>query len=897
MSASFATRLLFFHVSAGHMVTTLNFPGLPGEIVLLFSFFVIVVIVGWTLAQLHSTVFNLQETLVLAGFGVVFVIYVFATLFRARPHFKQNLTGVFPELNHIAKKYFVIPSAVSIGVMLYDLACADLAWNARVSVNHDVEYPSHEYCHLVNLGASLAYTGLVFTHCADAGSNVSQENFAAQNATFNGDSYTLYASSKLECEQEAALRQTEYFAWNDNNKTCQAFNFCNEWAFEDEFDGAQWTGFVRCVRVVEKYWTTIMSYEFSQGFVLCAVHILVAMTAIGMRRIYLLDPYSMMSQAGMSKHFEMHSQASLRHFMGCLRKLDAWTMRLVFVALLMVSWVLVLQPSFSTVPGTPLVLYQPKFSGWFMRAIGQDNIFSNFQPANIAAYVLNAVCCLILGFGAPLAAIVTRCAQKAVLRSRMQSNFNSPAEELKRSSSHAVVYGHDDTDAEVELPEMGITRPGLRRVQSSAPQMDIEEAVRHFKCISDMPQISEFVSALSLFDRTFRRGGFSGDEAFNLGLVRLCGNSIDALVSQIKAASSTYNDRDCELIQQRLREPHKAVYCMAMIGVVQEAQFPKFAVLAQRLAEETETTSAMMLQQDSFDAGLIHRTGLTDASLRDNTESTKLLMRLYAHAQRDKLLYDYLVNAIAQKTDAMVQIATLKSISRTCEKIVFKGLNPVRNVNRVFDVVRGYLVFSNMTNMLMALNHLIACSTNLPEDIKNELGDAKVALAKDLPRIELVRVKNRLLHPTEGGWSDVMLNLRVQRPSSFQAGRPIDFQKLQQTLKHGSDFVPETEPYSTVCELQLINASMFTVRHKMAGHQNYVKYRTAKEVLAIRQLESTRQPQPQEAVPEEWVRMHEKRIAQEGVDLVQLDETVSRLSARIKHDASQENANGDVAHE
>ena len=59
-----------------------------------------------------------------------------------------------------------------------------------------------------------------------------------------------------------------------------------------------------------------------------------------------------------------------------------------------------------------------------------------------------------------------------------------------------------------------------------------------------------------------------------------------------------------------------------------------------------------------------------------------------------------------------------------------------------------YLVFSDMTSMLMAMNHLLAVCGNIPN---SDLGDAKVALAKDLPPVRIVRVKNRMLHPTAVG--------------------------------------------------------------------------------------------------------------------------------------------------
>ena len=178
---------------------------------------------------------------------------------------------------------------------------------------------------------------------------------------------------------------------------------------------------------------------------------------------------------------------------------------------------------------------------------------------------------------------------------------------------------------------------------------------------------------------------------------------------------------------------------------------------------------------------------------------------------------------------------------------MFKGLDPVRNVNRVFDVVRGYLVLSDMGNMLMALNHLLAVCHSHQQLSTLELGDAKLALAKGLPRIRLVRVKNRLLHPTEGGWSDVMINLQVERPAewnsrsensesgSYDAATSDDDEDGIDGI--GADRGRQHPDFSIICELQLINVQMHTVRHKMEGHRNYVKYRTAKEVMNLRRMQ------------------------------------------------------------
>ena len=84
----------------------------------------------------------------------------------------------------------------------------------------------------------------------------------------------------------------------------------------------------------------------------------------------------------------------------------------------------------------------------------------------------------------------------------------------------------------------------------------------------------------------------------------------------------------------------------------------------------------------------------------------------------------------------------------------------------MFDIVRGALIFPDMSSMLMALSHLLASSQNagLQNFAEFELGDARKALrlkvtnkagdeiGKEDLKVRLVRVKNRLLEPTAGGW-------------------------------------------------------------------------------------------------------------------------------------------------
>eukprot|EP00750_Incisomonas_marina_P000478 INCI10390.2.p1 GENE.INCI10390.2~~INCI10390.2.p1 ORF type:complete len:1121 (-),score=158.04 INCI10390.2:69-3431(-) len=968
----------------GHVLATLNFKKVPCETVLFFVIFVTTVLVGCAAMFYYDAQVTL-DTAVLYGFlGVLFVAYVVGTLVHGRPHFRQNLRGLDPQVKRIAKKYFVLPSAMSIAATLYELACTDEAWNARVSVNHDIEDPANIFCTLSNMGPINPTSHNVYAYCTDDAAHFSS------------------APNVSECESLALKAQSEFFSFNNGTLACQTFNFCNAWAGAPVEDGlfaqTNWTGYVRCDRVVAKYWGTIAKLDYSHAIVIWGGNILVAVAALAMRRIYRLDPYfegtsftSSSERGGTNDgnrfvdrsssapgiRNRSRSRAAVRTVesapppfptdaTGCigfalrtLNKIDSYTVPLTYTTMVIVTWMVVIQPPTAASYANAVPLYTNTYTGWLIRAFGDgDGAEGGSQPLAILAYVMNVSCCIILGFGAPLAALLSRWSKESVIRAAVaQSDGERKTGLSQQHKARAVSEGvyteqrasrHQLNDFigdenDTELVELGksratstervevasashhvlssdtsISRPGLRRVLSDAAHQSIDEAVMLFRCISEMPQIAAFVDALTLFDRQFRRGlgaprgswrRYSrARSSSNMeigptatlsashrrkGRLALIGSSIDALVEKIRAVSLEYSQRDCELVQQRLREPHKAVYCMAMIGVVQEAQFNKFVSLATRLEKETEHMARDARQEHCFDPELARDCGLTDENpdLDGISPAAKLAIQLYVNAQRDKWLFDHLLNSIATKTDAAVQVAPLKRLSRTCEKLVFKGLDPVHNVNRVFDVVRGYLVFPTVTDMLMALNHLLAVCTNVSNE---DLGDAQVALAKGLPRVRLVRVKNRLLHPTEGGWSDVMINLQVERPRT-------------QIANSGED-TPES--FSTICELQLINQQMHTIRHKMDGHRNYVKFRTAKEVLALRQMQADaeshsssrashgaiariissdqvngRDRSPSHGFVEksyEWVGIHNRKVAQEQVDVAKLHREVHTVIRKME---------------
>ena len=138
-------------------MATLNFKGLPCEIVVFFSAMIFVIIIGCAaLFAKAPEMISVSDGVLYGAFGAVFVAYVIGTLVRGRPHFRRNLAGLDEKVKRVAKKYFVIPSALSLVVLLFDLARSDEAWSARVSVNHDVEDPSKVFCEIENIGTILS---------------------------------------------------------------------------------------------------------------------------------------------------------------------------------------------------------------------------------------------------------------------------------------------------------------------------------------------------------------------------------------------------------------------------------------------------------------------------------------------------------------------------------------------------------------------------------------------------------------------------------------------------------------------------------------------------------------------------------------------------------------------
>jgi hypothetical protein len=81
---------------------------------------------------------------------------------------------------------------------------------------------------------------------------------------------------------------------------------------------------------------------------------------------------------------------------------------------------------------------------------------------------------------------------------------------------------------------------------------------------------------------------------------------------------------------------------------------------------------------------------------------------------------------------------TLKHPFRAVEKITFAAPEPETHVlaNKLLDVVRGMIACDSVASMLAVFQQILSSDT-----------------------LQIVRLKNRLEQPTDGGWGDCLLNL------------------------------------------------------------------------------------------------------------------------------------------
>merc|ERR1712222_40592 len=159
-------------------------------------------------------------------------------------------------------------------------------------------------------------------------------------------------------------------------------------------------------------------------------------------------------------------------------------------------------------------------------------------------------------------------------------------------------------------------------------------------------------------------------------------------------------------------------------------------------------------------------------------------LAVYQDACRTRLRLNSFGEAVAQGSGAELLKAPLKKMWRCLEKMAVKytgNMGPTASsIGNVKDIARIALQ-GNMGQLAKALRLIL------------EEGEARV-----------VRVKNRFQKPSTSGWADCQIMLCF----------------LSDASQH-------------ICEIQLVHHQLMVVRHNMGGHREYVKLRSASELLTF----------------------------------------------------------------
>ena len=215
-----------------------------------------------------------------------------------------------------------------------------------------------------------------------------------------------------------------------------------------------------------------------------------------------------------------------------------------------------------------------------------------------------------------------------------------------------------------------------------------------------------------------------------------------------------------------------------------------------------------MIQKSEADGCSAYQKELDRIELLSSKESSKQPTEdaalLYQQAAQAAPIYQQAVRGALKPVKGVeVQIPKgLKKMSRIAEKVALKYNG---KADQVCDINRCMIKCPSMGHVALALAALI-----------------------DDPNIEIVRVKDRYFNPSEGGWTDAMLNVRIK-----------------------------SDPNGHVCEVQIVHEQMLTARKGLPGHDVYNCVRNAGELLGLLFPEKE-QPQSKEELQEWLIEYHHK---------------------------------------
>lgn len=268
------------------------------------------------------------------------------------------------------------------------------------------------------------------------------------------------------------------------------------------------------------------------------------------------------------------------------------------------------------------------------------------------------------------------------------------------------------------------------------------------------------------------------------GLDRLRDSNIEDLI---------FNKRRLEGILNRSQKLYLRSYQSAMVGIVEEPLFDDLAALASTVGTpvcaefgprpKQREEAAINVEVLYADADRVCDTFLRFLQdLRHTTHNKQMYVK--QHKGNVFTIYDPTTKKLVLKNEARVLVKT--GMQPGVDGMQFR-------CDYCCDIVRGGIVFENISDIKFALEMVIACDSHLDKGLD------KGTFAH---RIRITRIENRFHAPTSGGWGDVRINFYFE----------------DDVTKH-------------IVELKLMHDRMMTVQMKNGAQAARNQARTATELL------------------------------------------------------------------
>ena len=288
------------------------------------------------------------------------------------------------------------------------------------------------------------------------------------------------------------------------------------------------------------------------------------------------------------------------------------------------------------------------------------------------------------------------------------------------------------------------------------------------------------------------------------------------LLRRVHEANRPERKRVLRRVVGVLVAPHKTIYESAWRGIQLQPMYHSFLNLADELQGVLGTIYGPNFKPRHYDVATSH--------------GAKTLRDLYNSGIAAFDNFTSMLHTLGKKTGGKARVAPMKSLYRVMEKITLlpgalemwkrastltpEDVDAAVQKHAPCDIVRGWIEFSNISQMKLGLGLLIGADERL-QKVRGFLHANTTGLGF---RLEIMRIKNRFRTPTAGGWADMQLNFRFQMDANTGADGVGDDEKLRSAYWH-------------VCEIQFIHKHMSLVRRQMGAHHMYAKYRSATELL------------------------------------------------------------------